>query len=47
MKNIASSGGVIERLYKLMPPGIKPRFTTVQEWKVWQAQEGRQHACEV
>lgn len=47
MKNIASSGGVIKRLNKLMPRGIKPKFTTAQEWKIWQAQEGRRYACEV
>lgn len=47
MKNLTSSGGVIERLKKLMPAGIKPKFSTVQEWQKWQAREGRRYAEEV
>ncbi|MDF7658343.1 ATP-binding protein [Erwiniaceae bacterium L1_54_6] len=47
MKNIASSGSVIERLKKIMPPGVQPKFTTPQEWRDWQLEEGRKRADEV
>lgn len=47
MKNIETSGGVLHRLKKIMPPGIRPKFSSAQEWKSWQAQEGRRYACEV
>lgn len=47
MKNIETSGGVLHRLKKIMPPGITPKFSSAQEWKSWQAQEGRRYACEV
>ncbi len=47
MKNIASSGNVIERLRKIMPANVQPKFTTAQEWQEWQLEEGRKRAEEV
>lgn len=47
MKNIASSGSVLERLKKIMPENVRPKFTTPQEWQNWQLEEGRKRAEEV
>lgn len=37
----------LARLQRLMPGGVQPKFTTVQEWQTWQNAEGRKHAHEV
>lgn len=46
MKNI-SAGGAMERLKKLIPAGVQPKFASVEEWRTWQAQEGLKRAAEV
>lgn len=46
MKNI-SAGGAMERLKKLIPAGVQPKFSSVDEWRTWQAEEGRKHAAEL
>ena len=46
MKNI-SAGGAMERLKKLIPAGVQPKFSSVEEWRNWQAEEGRKRAAEV
>ncbi|MDH1321162.1 ATP-binding protein [Enterobacter bugandensis] len=46
MKNI-SAGGAMERLKKLIPAGVQPKFASVEEWRAWQAEEGRKRAAEV
>ncbi|EKC7080541.1 DNA replication protein DnaC, partial [Salmonella enterica] len=45
MKNIVSSGGALERLKKIIPPTVQPKFSTVEEWRSWQESEGRKR-CE-
>ncbi|MGK0705334.1 hypothetical protein ACSFCW_17895 [Yokenella regensburgei] len=46
MKNI-SAGGAMERLKKIIPAGVQPKFASVEEWRAWQAEEGRKRAAEV
>jgi putative replication protein len=46
MKNI-SAGGALERLKKIIPAGVQPKFASVDEWRNWQAEEGRKRAAEV
>ena len=45
MKNLIGTGSALERLKKLIPPGVQPKFESVDEWRVWQAAEGRKR-CE-
>lgn len=44
MKNIGT-GGVMARLQKIIPAGVQPKFGSVDEWRTWQAEEGRKR-CE-
>lgn len=46
MKNI-SAGGALERLKKLIPAGVQPKFSNAEEWRRWQDEEGRKRAAEV
>lgn len=46
MKNI-SAGSAMERLKKLIPAGVQPKFSSVEEWRRWQDEEGRKRAEEV
>lgn len=46
MKNI-SVGGALDRLKKIIPAGVQPKFTSVEEWRDWQDEEGRKRAAEV
>lgn len=46
MKNI-SAGGALERLKKLIPSGVQPKFSNAEEWRRWQEKEGRKRAAEV
>ncbi|HHF9035902.1 TPA: ATP-binding protein [Klebsiella pneumoniae] len=45
MKNMIGTGSALERLKKLIPPGVEPKFGSVDEWRTWQAEEGRKR-CE-
>lgn len=47
MKNISAAGNALERLKKIIPANVQPKFTTVEEWKNWQKQEGQKRAVEV
>lgn len=47
MKNISASGGALECLKKIIPAGVTPKFSTVDEWRKWQEAEGRKRAAEV
>lgn len=47
MKNISASGGALERLKKIIPAGVTPKFSNVDEWRKWQEMEGRKRAAEV
>ncbi|MCR3702989.1 ATP-binding protein, partial [Citrobacter portucalensis] len=40
MKNIVNSGSALERLKKLIPPGVQPKFTSAEELLAWQREEG-------
>lgn len=45
MKNMIGTGNALERLKKLIPPGVQPKFGSIDEWRAWQAEEGRK-CCE-
>ncbi|WP_449567067.1 ATP-binding protein [Lelliottia nimipressuralis] len=47
MKNISAAGGALERLKKIIPVGVTPKFTSAAELMAWQQAEGRKHAAEV
>ena len=40
MKNMIGTGSALERLKKLIPPGVRPKFTNAAELLVWQREEG-------
>jgi putative replication protein len=46
MKNIATEN-LLGRLGRIIPPGVQPRFTTVEEWRNWQAVESEKRAAEL
>lgn len=37
----------MERLKKLIPAGVQPKFSNAAEWRRWQVEEGRKRAAEV
>ncbi|MBJ9008887.1 ATP-binding protein [Citrobacter koseri] len=45
MKNIVSTGSALERLKRIIPASVQPKFSTVEEWRAWQESEGRKR-CE-
>ena len=45
MKNMIGIGSALERLKKLIPPGVQPKFTSAAELLAWQREEGLKH-CE-
>lgn len=36
---------IFDRLQRLIPPGVQPKFQNIAEWQAWQREEGRKH-CE-
>lgn len=46
MKNV-SGVGALERLKKLVPAGVTPKFSSAAELMVWQQAEGQKRAAEV
>lgn len=46
MKNI-STGGILERVRRLVPPHVTAPFRTTDEWLEWQLAEGRKRSEEV
>ncbi|MDN8598651.1 ATP-binding protein [Citrobacter sp. S2-9] len=47
MKNISAPGGALERLKKIIPAGVVPKFNSAAELMAWQQEEGRKRAVEV
>ncbi|EPV8453576.1 ATP-binding protein, partial [Klebsiella michiganensis] len=45
MKNIVGTGSALERLKRIIPASVQPKFGTVAEWRAWQESEGRKR-CE-
>lgn len=45
MKNMIGIGSALERLKKLIPHGVQPKFTNAAELLAWQREEGLKH-CE-
>lgn len=45
MKNIVGTGSALERLKRIIPANVQPKFSTVEEWRTWQESEGRKR-CE-
>lgn len=46
MKN-GSAVGALERLKKMLPAGVTPKFSSAAELMAWQQAEGQKHAAEV
>ncbi|HAX5209039.1 TPA: ATP-binding protein [Escherichia coli] len=46
MKNIAT-GGVMERISRLVPQHVKPLYRTTEEWREWQLKEERKRSEEI
>lgn len=47
MKNIIGTGSALERLKKIIPPNVQPKFSNAQEWQAWQESEGRKRSEEI
>lgn len=47
MKNITGAGSALERLKKIIPASVQPKFRNVQEWQAWQEAEGRKRSEEI
>lgn len=47
MKNIIGTGSALERLKKIIPVNVQPKFSNVQEWQAWQESEGRKRSEEI
>lgn len=41
MKNIVGTGSALDRLKRIIPASVQPKFGTVAEWRAWQESEGR------
>lgn len=41
MKNMVGTGSALERLRKIIPASVQPKFTSVEEWRSWQDSESR------
>ena len=40
----AASMSLMQRLKKMMPAHVQPKFTNVEEWRIWQEEEGRKRS---
>ncbi|HCA5753644.1 TPA: ATP-binding protein [Enterobacter hormaechei] len=47
MKNMIGTGSALERLKKIIPASVQPKFTSVKEWQAWQETEGRKRSGEI
>lgn len=47
MKNITGTGSALERLKKIIPANVQPKFSNAQEWQAWQESEGRKRSEEI
>lgn len=47
MKNMIGTGSALERLEKIIPASVQPKFTSVEEWQAWQETEGRKRSGEI
>lgn len=47
MKNVIGTGTALERLKKIIPAAVQPKFTSVAEWQAWQQEEGRKHCLQI
>lgn len=45
MKNIVGTGNALDRLRRIIPSSVQPKFSTAEEWRAWQESEGRKR-CE-
>lgn len=47
MKNMIGTGSALERLKKIIPASVQPKFSSVAEWQAWQEAEGRKRSGEI
>ncbi len=41
MKNVIGTGSALDRLKRIIPASVQPKFSTADEWRTWQETEGR------
>jgi putative replication protein len=46
MKNMIGTGSALERLKRIIPASVQPKFNSVEEWQAWQESEGRKRSEE-
>jgi DNA replication protein DnaC len=44
MMKDAASMNLMQRLKKMMPAHVSPKFTNAEEWRIWQEEEGRKRS---
>ncbi|EFW6093459.1 hypothetical protein H3Y94_003038 [Salmonella enterica] len=37
MKNVIGTGSALDRLKRIIPASVQPKFSTADEWRAWQA----------
>lgn len=47
MKNMIGTGSALERLKRIIPASVQPKFNSVEEWQAWQESEGRKRSEEI
>lgn len=47
MKNVIGTGSALERLKKIIPASVQPKFNSFAEWQAWQQEEGRKHCLQI
>jgi len=47
MKNMIGTGSALERLKRIIPASVQPKFNSVEEWQAWQELEGRKRSEEI
>ncbi|EBW4294906.1 TPA_asm: DNA replication protein DnaC [Salmonella enterica subsp. enterica serovar Typhi str. CT18] len=47
MKNVIGTGSALDRLKRIIPASVQPKFSTADEWRAWQEAEGRKRSEEL
>ncbi|EBR5488956.1 DNA replication protein DnaC, partial [Salmonella enterica] len=47
MKNVIGTGSALDRLKRIIPASVQPKFSTADEWWAWQEAEGRKRSEEL
>lgn len=47
MKNVIGTSSALERLKRIIPASVQPKFNSVEEWRTWQESESRKRSLEL